>query len=66
MQNFDENGQFLYDKYHYPKARESAASCPHFTVDADDDELVDSELQSCFNCLFRRWQKESFTCFKLK
>lgn len=44
----------------------SARECKHFALDSDEEERVSSEERICYNCLFRRWNKESFECLKLK
>ncbi|MFT7004277.1 MAG: hypothetical protein ACJAWW_001634 [Sulfurimonas sp.] len=62
-----ENGKLLfkYGRVDYEKAIEQALSCSSFVLDKDEDELVTStEKNSCYNCLFRRWTKDSFTCIK--
>lgn len=59
------NGHFVfqYGKVDYEKAIEAA--CEAFLLDKDDDELITSTAQnSCYNCLFRRWTRESFICMK--
>lgn len=40
-----------------------AAACPAFEPD-DEDEMVAEEVISCYNCRYRRWTAESFTCYK--
>ncbi|QSX33811.1 hypothetical protein JYB87_00725 [Shewanella avicenniae] len=42
-------------------AREQAAICPRFQED-DEDEQVDDVRKSCYNCAFRRWSPDSFSC----
>ena len=42
-------------------AQEAAASCAGFRLD-EEDELCAEELRSCYNCRYRRWTVESFTC----
>lgn len=56
---------FKYGRENYEKAVEQALSCDSFVLDKDEDELVTStEINSCYNCLYRRWTRESFTCLK--
>ncbi|GIU53616.1 MULTISPECIES: hypothetical protein [Shewanella] len=43
------------------KAQQAAFSCKQFMED-DEDEMIDDELRSCFNCMKRRWLIESFEC----
>lgn len=60
-----ENGNFVfqYGKDDYQKAIDAA--CEAFLLDQDEDELITSTAQnSCYNCLFRRWTRESFICMK--
>ncbi|QKG28451.1 molybdopterin biosynthesis protein MoeB [Campylobacter sp. RM16187] len=66
FQNFSLDGVFLFGKFSYENARQIAVKCEFFTTDSDEDELVDSDPKSCYNCLFRRWSKESFECLKLR
>ncbi|WP_254843562.1 hypothetical protein [Shewanella sp. UCD-KL21] len=47
----------------YAVARQAAASCETFLVD-DEDEHTDNSLLSCYNCMYRRWQPDSFHCHK--
>lgn len=56
---------FKYGKENYAKAKEVANSCKYFYLDADEDELVTStKFNSCYNCLFRKWTENSFSCLK--
>lgn len=60
-----ENGNFIfrYGKDDYAKAIDAA--CESFIPDKDEDELITSTAKnSCYNCLFRRWTRESFMCMK--
>ena len=66
FQNFNSKGEFLHGEFAYEYARKEAAECKFFLIDSDEDEIVDSESRSCYNCLFRRWIKESFECLKLR
>jgi hypothetical protein len=45
------------------KAVLRAQACAYFLLD-DEDELVSDEAVTCFNCRYRRWTQESFTCMK--
>ncbi|MBU0632198.1 molybdopterin biosynthesis protein MoeB [bacterium] len=57
------NHIFKYGKKSYVKAMEAASTCKEFALDKDEDEFVTSvEQSSCYNCLYRRWSVESFTC----
>ena len=56
---------FKYGKFEYEKAIQAAQICSFFTLDKDEDEFVTAtEISSCYNCLFRRWTQDSFTCMK--
>ena len=56
---------FKHGRENYEKAVEQATSCEFFVLDKDEDELVTStNKNSCYNCLFRRWTRDSFTCIK--
>ncbi|MDD5051349.1 MAG: molybdopterin biosynthesis protein MoeB [Sulfuricurvum sp.] len=58
------NTTFQFGKNAYAEAINAA--CDFFVLDKDEDELVTStEQNSCYNCLFRRWTRESFTCMKM-
>ncbi|MGX9462182.1 hypothetical protein ACWXWU_13215 [Shewanella sp. A14] len=48
----------------YVAARTVAQQCDLFTAD-DEDEQIDDELRSCYNCQYRRWMMESFECVAL-
>lgn len=64
---FNSKNEFLFGKYSYEKAILCAKNCKNFTLDSDEDEFVTTtDENSCYNCLFRRWNKESFLCLKLK
>lgn len=46
-------------------ARQQAQQC-HFFAEDDEDEQIDDELRSCYNCVYRRWLTNSFHCTKLE
>ncbi len=58
--NFMKN-EFKGGKAAWADAAEIALDCIFFTAD-DEDEQVADELVSCYNCRYRRWTAESFTC----
>lgn len=63
--NINNRFVFKYGKFDYEKAIQSAEKCKIFVLDNDEDELVTSiDKPSCYNCLFRRWTYESFTCMQ--
>ena len=42
-----------------------AKSCDDFVFDNDEEEFAsDCSRQTCFNCLYRRWTADTFTCVK--
>ncbi|MEG0379350.1 MAG: hypothetical protein RR614_12805, partial [Eubacterium sp.] len=41
--------------------RSSILPCEFFKLDVDEEEVF-AEKESCFNCAFRRWTADSFTC----
>ena len=41
----------------------AARQCSYFRPD-DEDEWVADEPRSCYNCRYRRWTPQSFTCMK--
>lgn len=55
--------EFKAGKYRCDLAKQAAENCPNFKMD-DEDELVSEEFISCYNCRYRRWNMESFTCMK--
>lgn len=65
--NDNGNYVFKYGKDAYQKASGMAEACDFFELDKDEDELiVSTQKASCYNCLFRRWSAQSFTCMKKK
>jgi len=61
--NFNEKGEFRFGKFNYEKARETAENCAKFKLDNDEEETScgGGEI-SCYDCAFRRWSAEGFTC----
>ncbi|GGI81397.1 hypothetical protein [Shewanella gelidii] len=59
-----EHWVFKFSKHHSNPPRMAANACPYFMQD-DEDEMVDDELISCLNCVYRRWNSQSFECVKL-
>jgi hypothetical protein len=58
-----ERGRFIYGKCDYEQAQGAAEACSVFKID-DEDECVDTEIRSCYNCRYRRWTEVSFQCMK--
>ena len=42
---------------------EMAESCRFFQMDVED-EIVYEDQTTCYNCRYRRWTKEGFSCYK--
>ncbi|WP_350433187.1 hypothetical protein ABIS04_08615 [Shewanella sp. H8] len=64
---FEQNGTqwiFRTGLGQYGKARAVALLCHFFAAD-DEDEQIDDELRSCYNCQYRRWTMTSFECVAL-
>ncbi len=63
MWRMNRNGvrEFPWGKEDWPEAARSAALCTSFRPDVDE-EMVADEARSCYNCRYRRWTAESFTC----
>lgn len=40
-----------------------AGNCTVFQMDVED-EIVYENQTTCYNCRYRRWEFEGFTCFK--
>lgn len=40
-----------------------AKSCREFQMDVED-EVIYENLKTCYNCRFRRWIPNGFSCFK--
>jgi len=59
----DESGDKLFSggRESWLAAAKVAGNCKNFFAD-DDDEQCAEELLSCYNCRYRRWTPESFTC----
>lgn len=60
------SGRLPYPVYNndYAGAARIAAGCSAFAADEVDEWAAD-EARSCFNCRWRRWTTNSFTCMAL-
>ncbi len=56
-------GEFTGGKDDRSGAAGAAGNCRYFQLDVEE-ELVADESVSCYNCRYRRWTAESFTCLK--
>ena len=45
----------------WAEAARTAENCSRFHPD-EEDEWVADEPRSCYNCRFRRWTAQAFTC----
>jgi hypothetical protein len=55
--------EFTGGKNDWAGAAKIAATCPEFRSDVEEEIVADEPL-SCYNCRYRRWSAESFTCRK--
>ncbi|WP_020676742.1 hypothetical protein [Geopsychrobacter electrodiphilus] len=53
--------QFRAGREAWSLAAEQARTCPSFRADDEDEQCAEEEL-SCYNCRYRRWTADSFTC----
>lgn len=53
--------EFLPGRDNWSAAALAARDCAGFVLDVDE-ELVADEPRSCYNCRYRRWSANSFTC----
>lgn len=63
MRNNRWNGkeEFPGGKEDWPGAARIARDCQSFLPDVEEEQ-VDDTARSCYNCRYRRWTAESFTC----
>ena len=47
----------------FGEKRANTAPCSVFAYDVEE-ELVETQADSCFNCRYRRWSENGFTCMK--
>ena len=62
---YEEDGKKIFKggKEAYQDAACIAEQCPLFAEDCEEECVADEE-QSCYNCRYRRWTKDSFVCMK--
>jgi hypothetical protein len=53
--------EFALGKESWLAAAQAAVACPGFLLDVEEELLAD-EQRSCYNCRYRRWSADSFTC----
>jgi len=56
--------EFLNGQQDWQAAVAAAAGCATFLGDVEE-EWVTEEPRSCYNCRYRRWTEEAFTCLAL-
>gem|GEM_PF-752645 len=61
---FDAAGKFLHGDQDFLASAGCALNCLAFEHDNDEEEEVSDCARSCYNCLYRRWTADSFTCMK--
>ena len=63
MWETDENGRRIFagGLGNWSAAAAIAGSCDRFRSDDEDEQCADEEY-SCYNCRYRRWTADSFTC----
>ena len=60
-----DNHVFKFGLNDFDKARQSSENCKNFSLD-DEIEWVDDVEKSCYNCRYRKWTEDSFSCMKSK
>lgn len=63
--NEDGKREFIGGKSDFVNANKEALKCEMFSIDVDE-EIVDDEEISCYNCRLRRWTEKSFVCYKIQ
>ena len=60
-----ENGKALFrqEESAEKKAAIAASVCAHFRRDYEEECFYEDEI-TCFNCRYRRWDREGFQCMK--
>ncbi|HHT50889.1 MAG TPA: hypothetical protein GXZ78_05395 [Eubacteriaceae bacterium] len=49
--------------YDYKRVEKIALACSNFTEDYEEEQIAEEPI-SCYNCRYRRWTADSFTCMK--
>lgn len=60
-----ENGKALFRQTDRAEEKAAAAAsvCAHFRRDYEEECFYEDEI-TCFNCRYRRWDREGFQCMK--
>ncbi|MEQ8198181.1 MAG: hypothetical protein ABRQ27_09275 [Clostridiaceae bacterium] len=53
--------EFSGGKNNWEETIEQASKCSFFKYDVED-EIIEEDVKSCYNCRFRRWTEKSFVC----
>jgi hypothetical protein len=61
----NEKGKKVFMNGHeaFSAAAEASLDCHNFRID-DENELVSDHNRSCYNCRYRRWEANGFSCLK--
>jgi hypothetical protein len=59
------SGAYVFGTEDRAEAAGAAGNCRFFRIDVEEELVVD-ETVSCYNCRYRRWTPDSFTCMKRK
>ncbi len=59
----EEGKVFVGGKDDWAGAVKAAGNCSGFRADVEEETVADEPV-SCYNCRFRRWTADSFTCQK--
>ena len=57
----EEGKVFVGGKDDWAGAVKAAGNCSGFRADVEEETVADEPV-SCYNCRFRRWTADSFTC----
>lgn len=54
---------FIHGKNSVENASDAAKICTSFVLDVDEECITDLD-RCCYDCLYRRWTRDSFMCVK--
>ncbi|MDD2319219.1 MAG: hypothetical protein PHO83_04120 [Geobacteraceae bacterium] len=60
----DGSREYLGGQSDWAGAAAEALGCPAFREDVEE-ECVADEARSCYNCRYRRWTTDSFSCIQV-
>ncbi|WP_136523419.1 hypothetical protein [Geomonas ferrireducens] len=55
--------EFAHGKEAWSLAEQAALACTCFVPDVEEEQLAEED-RSCYDCRYRRWSVESFTCLR--